>query len=222
MRKGCDEENTTKGHQRHVAPRPMAIAASGPVLTVAVRCNQTAIDQPPLPGLYAAATSFPSGRRADCRPFGRAGRLCGGLSLCDPQLWPWPTQFVAQGPRQSSHCPAADHGAVAQWPKKCHNWRTGFRGGERRQKMSEKRNSPHELDACRSPVPPVMAPGRPLLCSPQASEVAGVEGPALGWPIRMIQPQRHPSSAHATHTGTMVSPSRMCHRGVWGLSAVGH
>ena len=34
--------------------------------------------------------------------------------------------------------------------------------------------------------------------------------------------QRHPSSAHATHTGTAVSPSHMCHRGVRGLSAVRH
>ena len=34
--------------------------------------------------------------------------------------------------------------------------------------------------------------------------------------------QRHPSSAHTTHTGTAVSPSRVCHRGVRGLSAVRH
>ena len=34
--------------------------------------------------------------------------------------------------------------------------------------------------------------------------------------------QRHPSSAHATHTGTVVSFSRVCHRGVLGLSAVRH
>ena len=36
------------------------------------------------------------------------------------------------------------------------------------------------------------------------------------------QTQRHPSSAHTTHTGTVVSPSRVCHRGVRGLSAVRH
>ena len=36
------------------------------------------------------------------------------------------------------------------------------------------------------------------------------------------QTQRHPSSVHATHTGTAVSPSRVCHRGVRGLSAVQH
>ena len=37
-----------------------------------------------------------------------------------------------------------------------------------------------------------------------------------------LQTQRHPSSAHTTHTGTAVSPSRVCHRGVWGLSAGWH
>ena len=37
-----------------------------------------------------------------------------------------------------------------------------------------------------------------------------------------LQTQRHPSGAHTTHTGTAVSPSRVCHRGVRGLSAVRH
>ena len=36
------------------------------------------------------------------------------------------------------------------------------------------------------------------------------------------QTQRHPSGVHTTHTGTAVSPSRVCHRGVRGLSAVRH
>ena len=52
-----------------------------------------------------------------------------------------------------------------------------------------------------------------------------LEHPATDRPTRTSPPpqtQRHPSSTHATHTGTAVSPSRVCHRRVRGLSAVRH
>ena len=62
---------------------------------------------------------------------------------------------------------------------------------------------------CQAPTASLPAPGAP-----------GDKPPHM--PPPPPQTQGHPSSAHATHTGTAVSPSCVCHRRVPGLSAVRH
>ena len=105
----------------------------------------------------------------------------------------------AGGPQSNARlsCPQA----VVGWPAACQlTWRRRVQADYFPSKLSVRR-----------PLPPCrrlehQATNHPTRTPPGPSPAS--------------ETQRHPSSAHATHTGTAVSPSRVCHRGVRGLSAV--
>ena len=146
---------------------------------------------------------MPGGRAALSVPRGLSNRAA-NPPWDATQPWaapPVPTQSRSAGSPQSSARLRRPRQAVVGWPAACQlTWRRRVQADD----------SPGGLSV-RHPLPPFRRP-----------EHQTTDRPTRRSPPPPPQTQRHPSSAHTTHTGTAVSPSRVCHRGVQGLSAVRH